>query len=240
MNDLEENKIPMNNNIEKPKKSWLILLIIIAVLVIGGLIYYYVINSIDLRKIAPTTNNSNTAPNIQNQVQPQTPSTNNSIPTAQSQVQSQTPTENYVKCNIDGQTKNFTIGNVSYEASAKEPATSLSADETGKETANNRSTISLTFGGNKTRSFIESEANSMNDYFMGIQYSPDRMQIYDSNYIVGFNNNAQANITKYSGNNIEGTFSGILVYDPPLGKPDESRKFTVQCSFSSSVAIKNF
>jgi hypothetical protein len=132
--------------------------------------------------------------------------------------------DNYVKCKVDNQQVDFKMMTVTYFTSMN--TTSFLASGTSGA----GSTMQLSFPGQKAGTFKDSATSSE----VGIHYGSTGTESYQSFYE---NGQTTINISKYSGNQIEGNYTGTVIYLDMNGR-DANRKHSVDCSFKASVAIK--
>lgn len=219
----------------------MIIFVVWAIVLIAALVWVFARKP--TQQPSQTLNTESSQSAVQSQVQSQTSNTNNSIPVAQNQTQSPTTTQNYAECVVNGQSISLKINDVAFWS--KDKTTTLGMNPTGIKSDKSKPLIMIQFPGNTTGNFKQGKTVDPKNITAYIFYSSDgsNVQGYDDTYAGNASNdsNAQINITKYSGNIIVGTFSGNLIYSQQLFmKSDESRKVTVQCSFSSNIEIEKF
>jgi len=157
--------------------------------------------------------------------------TGNTGASVQNQTQVQTPKENYIQCDVGGgKVKVFGIDSAEYNSA--NGSTYLGANELGKSAIEAKSTVFIAFKGQTTGSQNNIGTNK-NHANVNINYVSDGSDSYET-YVD--NGDAIASITKYSGNNIEGTASGTLTFVALSGQ-DNSRTAYLKCSFSSNLPI---
>jgi len=148
-------------------------------------------------------------------------------------VQNQTGklTDNFFKCDIGGKSIDFVIDSATYYA--KGDFTMLSGKIVGADVYKG-SIMYLTFSGQKPGNLNN---NGKESYELNVNatYLDEKTQTWNTN---DDNDSAVASITKYSGNNIEGTYTANPALTKPNGQ-DKNSRLAIKCSFKSSLPIES-
>lgn len=135
---------------------------------------------------------------------------------------------NFVKCDIDGQKINFVMKAVNYFPTMQ--TTTFLASEENAGADSYLSTIQLSWPDKTVGTYQDNETSSE----IGIHYGSSLTESYQSSYEKG---PTTIEITKYSGNEIEGKFKGTGVFVST--KPNDlTPKKVFDCSFSSQLEVK--